>query len=254
MSLPDSANFTKDGFLGGRVSLFQPRKGYRAGIDPVLLAASVPAQSGQTVLELGCGAGAAILCLADRVPGLGLTAVELQPEYADLARRNAIENDVKLHLYKADITGLPDDLRQLQFDHVIANPPYFRAGAHSVAKDAGRRIALGGDTALGDWIDVAARRLAPKGYVHIIQRTERLAEMLTACSGRLGSIEVLPFSARVGREPELVILRARKNGRAAFRLHVPRILHAGTEHKSKGNSYSVDIQAVLRDGAALEWA
>lgn len=254
MSLLDSADFTQDGFLGGRVTLFQPRKGYRAGIDPVLLAASVPARDGQTVLELGCGAGAAILCLANRVPGLDLTGVELQPEYADLARRNAIENNVELRLYEADITGLPDDLRQLQFDHVIANPPYFRAGTHSVAKDAGRRVALGGDTALGDWIDVAARRLAPKGYVHIIQRVERLAEMLTACSGRLGSIEVLPLSARVGRDPELVILRARKNGRAAFRLHVPRILHAGTKHNSKGKGYNLDIQSVLRDGAALEWA
>ncbi|MBL4768768.1 MAG: methyltransferase, partial [Rhodobacteraceae bacterium] len=47
--------------------LFQPRKGYRAGIDPMLLAASVPAHAGQSVLELGCGAGAAILCLATRV-------------------------------------------------------------------------------------------------------------------------------------------------------------------------------------------
>ena len=80
-------------FLGGRVRLWQPLSGYRAGVDPVLLAASVPATAGQTVLELGCGAGAAILCLAARVPGLHLTGVELQPAYADLARRNAAEND-----------------------------------------------------------------------------------------------------------------------------------------------------------------
>jgi tRNA1(Val) A37 N6-methylase TrmN6 len=249
----DPADLTQDSFLGGQVSLFQPRKGYRAGIDPVLLAASVPAHAGQTVLELGCGAGAAILCLAARVPGLALTGVELQTEYADLARRNGIANNASLNLHEADLTALPDGLRQLQFDHVIANPPYFRAGAHSLAEDAGRRIALGGDTALGDWIEVAARRLVPKGYAHFIQRTERLPEMLVACSGRLGSVEVLPFSARSGREPELVIVRARKNGRAAFRLHAPRILHAGSAHDSSVSSYSPDIEAVLRNGAALDW-
>ncbi len=250
---PDPVDLTQDAFLGGRVSLFQPRKGYRAGIDPVLLAASVPARAGQTVLELGCGAGAAILCLASRVPGLILTGVELQSDYAELARRNSIENKVVLNVHQADLAALPSELRQLQFDHVIANPPYFRAGSHSVAKDAGRRVALGGDTALADWIDVAARRLAPKGYVHIIQRTERLPEVLAACSGRLGSVEVLPFSARTGREPDLVIVRARKNGRAAFRLHAPRVLHSGSEHKFGDSGYSTDIQAVLRDGAALNW-
>lgn len=253
MNGPDPAELTQDAFLGGRLSLFQPRKGYRAGIDPVLLAASVPARAGQTVLELGCGVGAAILCLATRVPGLDMTGVELQSEYAELARRNGVKNNVVLNVHEADLTALPDALRQLQFDHVIANPPYFRAGAHSVAKDAGRRVALGGDTALGDWVDVAARRLAPKGYLHVIQRTERLPEVLVACSGRLGSVEVLPFSARAGREPELVIVRARKNGRAAFRLHSPRILHSGSVHKAGESGYSPDIQAVLRDGAALEW-
>jgi len=249
----DPADLTQDAFLGGRLSLFQPRKGYRAGIDPVLLAASVPARAGQSVLELGCGGGAAILCLEIRVQGLDLTGVEVQAEYADLARRNATENNMVLKVYEADLTALPDDLRQAQYDHVIANPPYFRSGAHSVAKDAGRRVALGGDTALGDWVDVAARRLAPKGYLHVIQRTERLPEVLMACSGRLGSVEVLPFSARAGREPELVIVRARKNGRAAFRLHTPKVLHSGAMHRPSESSYSVDIQAVLRNGAALDW-
>ncbi|MEL6264223.1 MAG: methyltransferase, partial [Pseudomonadota bacterium] len=61
---------THDRLLGGRVGLTQPRQGYRAATDPVLLAAAVPAAAGETVLELGIGAGAAVLCLAARVPGL----------------------------------------------------------------------------------------------------------------------------------------------------------------------------------------
>ena len=249
----DPSELSRDAFLGGQLNLLQPSKGYRAGIDPVLLAASVPAQVGQSVLELGCGAGAAILCLATRVPGLVLAGVEVQPEYADLARRNAVDNEIDLRVWDADLADLPAELRQQQFDHVIANPPYFRAGAHSAANDPGKSVALGGNTALQDWIIVAARRVAPKGFVHIIQRIDRLPEMLVACDGRLGSVEVLPLSARQGRAPELAILRARKNGCAAFRLHSPKILHSGMAHGTDGDGYNPDIQAVLRDGAALEW-
>ncbi|MGD9861927.1 MAG: tRNA1(Val) (adenine(37)-N6)-methyltransferase [Pseudodonghicola sp.] len=246
-------DLTRDGFLGGRLTLRQPRGGYRAGVDPVLLAAVVPARPGQSVLELGCGAGAAILSLAARVPDLALTGVELQPAYADLARRNATANGLALELHCADLAALPAGLRQRAFDHVMANPPYFRAGAHVAATDGGRAVAMGEATPLADWIATAARRLRPRGYLHMIQRADRLPEMLAGCTGRLGAVEVLPLAARAGRAPDLVILRARKGGRAAFRLHAPLILHEGSRHLRDGESYRLEIAQVLRDGAALPW-
>ncbi|EEX08650.1 methyltransferase small [Ruegeria lacuscaerulensis ITI-1157] len=247
-------NLTCNDFLGGRLRLWQPRDGYRAGVDPVLLAAAVPASPGQSVLELGCGAGAAVLCLGIRVPDLHLTGVELQPAYADLARRNARENRIALSVHAADLAHLPPDLRQAQFDHVIANPPYYRAGAHSAAADAGRRIALGEQTPLAAWVEVAARRLAPRGYLHMIQRADRLPDMMAACADRLGSLEILPLAPRVGRAAELVIVRARKGGRAAFRLHAPLILHQGDRHERDGESYAPAVADVLRNGRALPWA
>jgi len=250
----DETELSCDAFLGGRLRLFQPKAGYRAGVDPVLLAAAVPARPGQAVLELGCGAGAAILCLGARVAGLGLAGVELQPAYADLARRNAAQNGQALELYCADLAVLPEALRQRQFDHVIANPPYFRPGAHSRAEDPGRATALGeAETPLELWIATAARRLMPKGYLHMIQRADRLPEMLSACQGRLGSLEILPLAARTGRAPDLVILRARKGGRAAFRLHAPVVLHQGGRHVRDGESYRAEISDVLRDAAGLSW-
>ncbi len=234
--------------------MLQPRSGYRAGIDPVILAALVPARAGQSVLELGCGAGVAILCLAARVPDLCLVGVELQPAYADLARRNAAENRIDLTVETADLTALPDCIRQARFDHVLANPPYFRPGAHCPAQNGGRRLALGeASVPLSDWIAVAARRLAPKGYLHMIQRVERVPDMLSACAGRLGAVEILPLAARVGRAPNLVILRARKGGRAAFRLHAPVILHAGKAHQEDRDSYAPAVNAILRDGQAMDW-
>ncbi|UWQ38053.1 methyltransferase [Leisingera aquaemixtae] len=244
---------TRNGFLGGRVQLWQPARGYRAGVDPVLLAAAVPARAGEAVLELGCGAGQALLCLAARVPGLALAGVELQAPYADLARRNAAASGQAIDVYEADLAALPEALKQRQFHHVIANPPYYRAGAHSQARDAGRKIALGEGTPLAVWIGAAARRLAPKGYLHMIQRADRLPDMLAGCSGALGSLEVLPLAPRQARAAELVILRARKGGRAGFRLHAPLILHEGVRHERDGESYRPEIRAVLRDGAALPW-
>lgn len=245
------SELTCDDFLGGRLQLWQPRAGYRAGVDPVLLAAAVPATSGETVLELGCGAGAAILSLATRVPGIRATGVELQGDYAHLARRNATQNALALDVVQADLGDLPDELRQRQFDHVIANPPYYKPGAHSPANDPGRRIALGEQTPLSQWIEVAAKRLSPRGYLHMIQKADRLPDLLTACAGRLGSVQVLPLAARAGRNAELVILRARKGGRAAFRLNAPMILHEGARHERDGDSYSTAVSAVLRNGAAL---
>lgn len=252
-SFSDS-DLTQNDFLGGALQLWQPKHGYRAGVDPVLLAASVPAQTGQSVLELGCGAGAAVLCLGQRVAGLSLTGVELQAEYADLAMRNAAQNDLPLTVVQADLAALPTPLHQTQYDHVIANPPYFEKGAHTPARDTGRSIALGeSDTPLGHWFDTAARRLAPRGYLHMIQRSTRLPEMLAGCADRLGSVEVLPLAARPGRAPDLVILRARKAGRAAFRLHAPMILHEGDRHLVDGESYAPEIAKVLRHGAGLTW-
>ncbi|WP_425043230.1 tRNA1(Val) (adenine(37)-N6)-methyltransferase [Primorskyibacter sp. S87] len=255
MSISDPVKLTHNAFLGGRLHLWQPIDGYRAGIDPVVLAACVPASKGQRVLELGCGAGVAILSLATRVPGLDLAGVELQALYADLARRNSAESGFELEVFQTNLTALPVDLRQRRFDHVIANPPYYPSGRHSRARDGGRQIALGEfETPLSAWIEVAARRLLPKGYLHMIQRAERLPEMLSACSGRLGSLEVLPLAARQGRAPELIVLRARKEGKAPFRLHAPVILHEGSRHERDGDDYRPEIVAVLRDGAALAFS
>src|SRR5512139_3877326 len=69
-------HLTDDRLLGGRVRLQQPASGFRAAIDPVLLAAAVPAGEGDIVLDVGCGTGAAALCLATRVEAAHVTGIE----------------------------------------------------------------------------------------------------------------------------------------------------------------------------------
>lgn len=244
-------DLTCDAFLGGKLQLYQPRQGYRAGLDPVLLSASIQAQKGQTVLELGCGAGAAILCLGTRVAGLHLTGVERDPAYAALARRNG---GTALEVVEADLADLPHSLRQRQFDHVLANPPYFDRGASIASQNPLREAAHGAQTALATWVKTAAKRLCPKGYLHFIHRTERLPDMLAALPNGMGSIEVLPLAARQGRAPERMILRARKDGRGAFHLHAPLVLHLGTKHEDdSADSYAPEVKAALKQGTALRF-
>jgi tRNA1(Val) A37 N6-methylase TrmN6 len=243
-------DLTHDAFLGGKLFLYQPRQGYRAGLDAVLLAACVQAEAGQSVLELGCGVGAAILCLNARVPGLKLTGVEVLPQNAVLAQRNGGD---ALEVVTADLVDMPLHVRDRQFDHVLANPPYFDRAASVSSDDPAREAAHGEYTPLHEWVKIAGKRLAPKGRAYFIHRAERLPDLIRALPSDLGSVEVLPLAPRVGRPPELIILRARKNGRGAFRLLNTFVMHQGSVHGEDGDSYVPELRTVLRDGAALEF-
>lgn len=246
------ADLSRDAFLCGRLHLWQPRKGYRAATDPVLLAAACPAEPGQTVLDLGCGAGAAALCLATRLPGLTLCGLELQEAYATLARRNAAENGISMQVETGDLATMPAALK-LGFDHVIANPPYYpRAGSPSPI--AARDTALRAETPLADWVTAASRRLKPGGWLTLIAGADSLPDLLGSLGPRLGSASVLPLAARSGRPALRILLRARKTGRAAFRLLAPFVIHAGDTHDGDRESYTPAAQAVLRDCADLSAA
>lgn len=238
-----------DGFLDGRLRVLQPAHGYRAGSDAVMLAAACPAQAGQTVLELGCGAGVASLCLAWRVPDLCLTGVERQADYADLARRNATRNGLPLEVATGDLAAMPAPVRNMSYDHVIANPPYFIAG--TAAPDEGRATARQEVTPLALWVDVALRRLRPGGMVTLIQRADRLDRLIVALDGRAGAITILPVVARAGREAGRIILTARKGARAGLRLLAPFVMHDAVSHLRDGEDLSPVASAVLREGAPI---
>lgn len=247
------AELTRDCFLGGRLQICQPRVGYRAAVDPVLLAAAVPARSGERVLELGCGAGVASLCLGLRVAGLGLTGLELQPAYAALARRNAAANGLVLEVIEGDLSAIPLALRHRSYDHVIANPPYFAEGDGTPSADAGRETAQRASTPLAEWIVAGQKRLVPGGRFTMIQTCERLPEILGALhAAGAGSLVVRPIAPRVGRDAKRVLVTARKGGRAPFRLLAPLVLHERPRHLADGDDYTTSVRAILRDGAALE--
>src|SRR5205085_6952987 len=83
---------TLDHVLGGRVALAQPAGGFRAAIDPVLLAAAVDADPDDRAIDLGCGVGTAGLCLMARVPDLGGIGGDADADMVGLAGDNARRN------------------------------------------------------------------------------------------------------------------------------------------------------------------
>jgi tRNA1(Val) A37 N6-methylase TrmN6 len=242
---------TRDGFLDGRLMIWQPRDGYRAAIDPVLLAAFVPAESGENVLELGCGAGTAVLCLGRRVEGLALHGLEIQPTYAALARRNAAENGIALTVLEGDVARPPPELRAASFDHVLMNPPFHPSGS-APARDTGRDTAhREGEAKLADWLDAGLRRLRPGGRLAIIHAPARLGEILAALSGRAGSIDILPVSPRPGAPARRILVSARKGRGGEIRLWPAFTLHEEASHSPAASSYSRAASSILRGAGGL---
>lgn len=237
-----------DGFLGGRLRIAQPVAGYRAGMDAVMLAAACPAGTGDTVLEVGCGAGVAALCLAARVPGVRVTGLEVQAEYAALARSNAEANQINLELHEGDLRAMPAALRERRFDYVIMNPPFFVGGTVAAG---GRGVARHEDATLDAWIASGLRRLRPGGWLVLIQRADRLSQVLSALDGPAGDLRVLPVAPRTGRAAGRVIVAARRGARGPLRLLAPFILHAEPVHQGDAEDLSQQAQDVLRHGGAI---
>ncbi len=244
------ADLTCDGFLGGRIRLWQPRKGYRAAIDPVLLAAFAPAASGMRVLDLGCGAGTAGLCLAARTPGIELHGLERRGEYLDLARRNAAENGIAFVGHEGDVLRPPPAVKAASFDLVLTNPPYHPA-ASAAAPDAGRDAANREATGVDAWIAAALRRLRPGGVLALVHLPARLPAILAALDGPAGAIAVLPALPREGKPATRVLVRAVKGRKAAMTLLAPLTLHAGGGGDGGREGYAPAVAAVLRGESAL---
>ena len=237
---------TEDLLLDGRVRLVQPRTGYRAAVDPVLLAASVPARPGERVVDLGCGAGAVFACLAGRVQGVETIGVERDPAMADLARRTLAANGFSGRIETADLARLPATWEAGGIDHVAANPPYLPADRADPSPDAGRAAAgveSGAD--LADWIAVARRCLRHKGTVTLVHRADRLDDILAALTRGFGSAVVYPLFPKAGRDAGRVLVRAVRGGRAALRLAPGLVLH------QTDGAYTPPAEAILR-GAPLD--
>lgn len=224
----------------------QPTAGYRTGLEPVLLAASVPAETGDLVLEAGTGAGAGLLCLAARVAGVAGLGLERDGELAALAAANFVANSFdRLAVQAGDLLSWQPSAR---FDHAFANPPW-HASAGSTSPHAGRRTAkTAAPGLLATWVAVMATALRPRGTLSLILPAASLAEAMGALvASDIQEIIVFPLWPRAGTPAKLMILQGKKGSRGLSSVLPGLILHADA-------GFSAEADAVLRLGQALPLA
>lgn len=145
--MPARFAITPGTLLRGRISYSQFLQGYRTGLEPVLMAAAVPARTGQHVLEIGCGAGAGLLCLLHRISTIHGTGVEKESDTAALAQKNMAANQQQniriLNATFPDVFLADTPQPEQYFDHCMANPPWHAplgtASAHP-RRDLARRM------------------------------------------------------------------------------------------------------------------
>jgi tRNA1(Val) A37 N6-methylase TrmN6 len=241
--------FTEDRLLGGRVRLRQPAAGYRAAIDPVFLAAAVPAEPNQLVLDVGCGAGAAMLCLAARVPQARVVGIEMQRELVRLAGDNAILNgmETRVTVMIGDLLNPPPRLSSGAFDHVMANPPFNLHDRGVPAAAASKTEAtVEGEADLAAWVRFALAMVRPKGTLTLIHRADRIDAVLAEIAGRAGEVVVFPLWAGPDRPASRVLLRARKQIASPARLAPGLVLHR------PDGSFSERAESILREGEGLD--
>jgi tRNA1(Val) A37 N6-methylase TrmN6 len=238
-----SEELTQDLFLGGRLKILQPKNGFRAAIDSVLMPAAVSSTNGWRVIDIGSGVGVGSLCLLAREPKFQVTALESDPALADLAQENARRNGLTLDVLCRDLFG---ERIEERFDQVITNPPYMEAGRGTVPPDPGRARANMEGATLDEWLDACFTLLEPKGTLTLIHRADRLPQVLSALEERAGDIVVFPFWPDVGKPARRVLVSARKGSRAPARLLAGMRLHGA------GERYTTEAEAVLRYGAAIQ--
>ena len=248
MSKLDDKFFSVDSLVGGKVKLFQPKSGYRVSIDSVLLSASVPASVGDRVLDLGSGVGAAALCLARRVGGCKIIGVEIQSDLIEFAQRNIIENKFndRLKFFLGDIAKPLESIRNNSFDHVMANPPFFKIGEVVNSPYLSKNISkIENGVNISSWVDLGIRKLKRNGTITFIFRNDRLNEILQAFGRKIGNISIFPLVSKKGGQAKRVIVHGRKGGRIQVTKKTGIILH------NKDGKFRKKTEKILRHGEQL---
>jgi tRNA1(Val) A37 N6-methylase TrmN6 len=244
------AELSADTLLGGRVQLAQAADGYRVAIDPILLAAATPVERGGRVLDAGCGTGAAMLCLLTRDARCTVVGVEAAVEVADLARTNLAMNGLSPRgsVITADLAALPEDIDAQPFDIVMTNPPFLPARAGTPSPRRQRQVAHVESMTLRSWIAVCLGALRPGGWLVMIQRADRTAEICAALAEETGEVGLMPLWPKPDTPlARRLIVRARKGSRGPTRLGRGLVLHEAD------GRYTEAAEAMLRHGAPLEW-
>jgi tRNA1(Val) A37 N6-methylase TrmN6 len=242
-----AATVTEDRMLGGRLTLLQPAKGYRAGLDAALLAAACDAKHGDQVIEAGCGAGAVMLAAATRQPGAAFLGIERDPATLALARANIAANGLgeRVEAVEGDVGGHAAGRR---FDAALSNPPFFDDRAAIRGPHPAKAGAFFADEGLAAWTGYLLGAVRDGGTITLIHRADRLADLLALLTPKAGSLQIRPVQPYADDPAGRVLVRAVRGGRAPLRL-----LPALVLHERGGAKHTAEAEAILRGEADLHW-
>jgi len=246
---------TDDLFLGGALAVLQPRNGYRAGTDAVLLASILTPETlgSGAVLDVGAGVGVIGLCVARRCPSARAVLLERDPVLAALARDNVQRNEltgrvsvVETDLARATAALEAAGIKSESFPVVLANPPYHDDRRSTLAESPLKAVSHQmPDDLLDVWARFMCRMAAPGGRVAMIHKADALSRILETFEGRFGSIAVLPIHARAGEPAIRVIVEGIKGSRAPMSIRLGLVLHTPEQ------AFVPEIEAIFRHGAPL---
>lgn len=243
-------SFTEDQILGNRVFIKQPEHGYRAGIDPIILASAIQTSPGDTVLDIGSGVGTAALCLAARIDNIKVAGIEQQRNLVRFATDNIRLNNLqdRIEIFYGDLLSPPPRLAGGTFSHVMANPPYFeyesgRVSPHEIKTLSNQES----DATIEQWVRFCLLMVKPKGTVTFIYRAERMDELVSYLYGKLGDIQIMPLWPSYQKPAKLVLIKGVKGSHGKAKLLSGLFLHQSNGH------YTKEAEDLLRGCGGLNW-
>src|SRR5579863_5800236 len=236
---------TFDSILGGALTLVQLRDGYRFSIDAILLGRFARVRARDRVLELGAGCGVISVMVAALRHPREVVAVEIQPELAAIAQRNAALNGLdSMRVIHADLRARRiGGLTPASFDVVIANPPYRALRSGRESPNASRRVARGESAATLAQFVAAAKRYAANGAkAAFVFDATRSAELLGCLA--VNSLEpkrIRFVHPRAGAPATTVLVEARKGGGIEVLVEPPLMLY------DRPGVYSDEARELMED-------
>jgi len=217
---------TKNKILNGNIVLYQPKSGFRIGIDSILLASSI--NNYKNCLDLGSGIGVIMICLAKRFSKSSIVGVEKNRKLIKISKENLILNNLEKINIKFYCTNLKQGrfLSELNnsFDRVVMNPPYFLNNKVIHSLDKYKTDAKYEENILS-WFNAAYSKLKPMGYLNFIFRSEYINVAIECLMHKWGDIRIFPLWPKNGRTSKLTIIQARKNSKSGVKLMSGLVLH-----------------------------
>ena len=199
------------------------------GMDAVLLSGFVRVKPGAEVLDMGTGTGIIPLLVEAKTQAMHISAIEIQEESADMARRSVRLNGLedKIDIVTGDLREADQFFNAASFDVITCNPPYM-IGHHGLTNpDAPKAIARHEILCtLEDVVRTAAKLLKPGGYFCMVHRPFRLVEIITVMTEYKLEPKrmklVYPF---VDKEPNMVLIEGCRGGKPRMTVEKPLIVY-----------------------------